>query len=62
MKYQKGPRIRTFKYFIYRLEKGLPFYFHNKFLAAGFIIHWSIAMIKQHIKFGSLFTAERVDK
>ena len=49
-KYVEGKQIESLAEFIERLEYGLPFYWRHKFMATGFIEHWSIAMIKNSIQ------------
>ena len=55
----KGEKIKTFDEFMVRIEKRLPFYFRHKFMAAGFIEHWSIVQIKNAIKYGNLIRADK---
>jgi len=59
--YIKGKHIESFTEFAERLEKGLPFYWRHKFMAAGFIEHWSIVMIKNSIKCRVLICADKYD-
>jgi len=60
-KYQKGPKVETFVEFASRIQARKPFYWRHKFMAAGFIEHWSVIMILRSIKYGVLRTAEKVD-
>ena len=59
--YYKGPKVETFEEFANRIQARKPFYWRHKFLAAGFIEHWSVIMILRSIKCGVLRTAEKVD-
>ena len=60
-KYRKGPKIETFVEFACHIQARKPFYWRHKFMAAGFIEHWSIIMILRSIKYGVLQTAEKVE-
>ena len=60
-KYKRGSKILNMNQFIKRLEKRLPFYWRHKFIAAGFIEHWSVVQIRNSIKAGVLIKAE-IDK
>ncbi len=59
MVYQKGKQIKSLHEFVCRLEERFPFYWRRKFLAAGFIEHWSFAQITKEIRYGNLHAAER---
>ena len=52
--YKKGRKVKSLKAFVAALEKGKPFYWRHKFMAAGFIEHWTFSQIKNSIKFGVL--------
>jgi len=57
--YSRGKKINSLNEFIRRLDKRLPFYWRHKFMAAGFIEHWSIVQIKNAIKYGVLICADK---
>lgn len=59
--YYKGNKVETFVEFAHRIQDRKPFYWRHKFMAAGFIEHWSVIMILNSIKYGVLWTAEKVD-
>ena len=59
--YYKGNKVETFVDFASRIQERKPFYWRHKFMAAGFIEHWSVIMILNSIKHNVLWTAERVD-
>ena len=59
--YQKGPKVKTFVEFASRIQDRKPFYWRHKFMATGFIEHWSVIMILNSIKHGVLRAAEKVD-
>ena len=56
-KYKVGEQVKSMNDFIVALENGKPFYWRDKFMAAGFIEHWSIVQIKNSINYGVLFYA-----
>jgi hypothetical protein len=56
--YMKGKRIETLTEFVERLEERRPFYWRHKFMAAGFIEHWSFVQVANSIKHGVLRTAD----
>jgi hypothetical protein len=56
--YMKGKRIETLAEFVKRLEERRPFYWRHKFMAAGFIEHWSFVQVANSIKHGVLRTAD----
>jgi len=56
--YIKGKRIETLAEFVERLEERRPFYWRHKFMAAGFIEHWSFVQIKNSINHGILRAAD----
>ncbi len=58
-RFVRGKKIATLIEFSDRLQAGLPFYWNHKFLAAGFIEHWSIIMIKNSINAGVLHAADK---
>ena len=60
-RYTHGAKIKTMDEFMQRLEKRLPFYFVHKFMAAGFIEHWSVIQIRRAIKYGQLEVAIKVE-
>jgi len=53
-KYKKGERVESIIDFIDAAEKGKSFYWRHKFMAPGFIVNWSVVMIKNSIKYGNL--------
>jgi len=59
--YRKGPKIDTLDEFACRVQEGKPLYWKNKFMAAGYIIHWSFIMVLKAIKTGYLWTAEKIE-
>ena len=59
--YYKGSKVETFVEFANLIQERKPFYWRHKFMAAGFIEHWSVIMILKSIKHGILRTAEKVD-
>jgi hypothetical protein len=56
--YIKGKRIETLAEFVSLLEERRPFYWRHKFMAAGFIEHWSFVQVANSIKHGVLRTAD----
>jgi len=56
--YMKGKRIETLSEFVERLEERRPFYWRHKFMAAGFIEHWSFVQVKNSINHGILRAAD----
>jgi hypothetical protein len=58
-KYEHGKLIRSMSEFMKRYSRRLPFYHRHKFMAAGFIEHWSLVQIKNAIKYGYLRCAEK---
>jgi hypothetical protein len=56
--YTKGKRIETLAEFVERLEERKPFYWRHKFMAAGFIEHWSFVQVKNSINHGILRAAD----
>jgi hypothetical protein len=56
--YMKGKRIETLAEFVERLEERKPFYWRHKFMAAGFIEHWSFVQVKNSINHGILRAAD----
>lgn len=58
--YIRGKKIESFLEFAGRLEERKPFYWRHKFMAAGFIEHWSVIMIKNSIRHGILVAADKV--
>jgi hypothetical protein len=56
--YMKGKRIETLAEFVSLLEERRPFYWRHKFMAAGFIEHWSFVQVANSIKHGVLRTAD----
>jgi hypothetical protein len=56
--YIKGKRIETLAEFVSRLEERKPFYWRHKFMAAGFIEHWSFVQVKNSINHGILRAAD----
>lgn len=57
--YVKGEKIQTFVEFADRIQDRKPFYWRHKFMAAGFIEHWSVIMILNSIKYGVLWAANK---
>lgn len=62
MKYEEGDRVSTLCEAIDRIEKRKPFYHRHKFMAAGFIEHWSIVQITAAAKSGRLRSAVRIER
>ncbi len=60
-KYRKGPKIETLEAFACRIQEGKPFYWKNKFMAAGYITHWPFTMVLGSIRIGYLWTAEKIE-
>ena len=56
--YIKGKRIETLAEFVSRLEERKPFYWRHKFMAAGFIEHWSFVQVANSINHGILRAAD----
>ncbi len=61
-KYVKGNRIESLPAFIQRLEVRLPFIYRGRFMAAGFIEHWSFVQVRQAIRFSNLYCAVKRKK
>ena len=61
-RYVHGQKIESMADFIERLDLRLPFYFHRKFMAAGFIEHWSFVQVRTAIKYGSLECATEIEE
>ena len=59
--YYKGSEVETFVEFAIRIQERKPFYWRHKFMAAGFIEHWSVIMILNSIKHNVLWAAEKID-
>ncbi len=60
MKYEQGEKIETVIDAVERILKRQPFYYGYKFMAAGFIEHWSIVQIKNAVYAGRLRAADHV--
>ena len=58
--YAKGKKIETLVEFVNRIQERKPFYWRHKFMAAGFIEHWSIVQIANSINHGVLRTADKI--
>lgn len=56
-KWKKGEKITGVLGVINRINRRAPVYFNNKFMAAGFIEHWSVIQIQNAIKSGRIFEA-----
>jgi len=61
-RYFPGRRIDSLIEFILHLEQRLPFWYRDRFMAAGFIEHWSFVQVGNAIKHGVLFCAEKRKK
>ena len=57
--YVKGKRIETLAECLSRIQERKPFYWRHKFMAAGFIEHWSVVQLSNSIKHGVLRTADK---
>lgn len=53
-KYKQGDLIKTLPEAIAMIEERKPFYWRHKFMAAGFIEHWSIVQIRNAVKYKML--------
>lgn len=59
-KYLKTDKVENLGAFVARLNLRKPFYFRHKFMAAGFIEHWSFVQVRNAIKAGVLFRAIKI--
>ena len=60
--FRRGALIRTMNQFVYRLSLKKPFYFNHKFMAAGFIEHWSFYQVQSAINHNQLVCAVKVKR
>ena len=58
-KYVRGEQINSMVGFSVRMKARLPVYVRGKFMAAGFIEHWSWCMIQTSIRYGHMRCADR---
>lgn len=61
-RFKKGKKIETLTEAICRIVERKPFYWRHKFMAAGFIEHWSVVQIGNAVKHGVLRTADKIDR
>lgn len=58
----KGAMITTLNEAIWRIRERKPFYFRDKFMAAGFLEHWSVVRISTAMRYKNLWCAVRIGR
>ena len=56
-RYIEGEKIKNLEQFGEHVNLNSPFYWHGKYLAAGFIIGWPVRRVLGAIRCGVLFKA-----